>query len=75
MFGHGRCPKCTEPVHHCGFYNITVGDQFAGPFFHGVAICYPNPQCQTVLSVTVDPASLVSDIANLVAKRIQGKTG
>jgi hypothetical protein len=54
---------------------VTVGDQLAGPFFHGVAICCANPQCHKVLSVVADPSSLAADIARRVAKEIRGAKG
>jgi energy-converting hydrogenase Eha subunit B len=72
MFGHGKCPKCDQPVSRCDLDKIVVGDQFAGPFFHGVAICCPNPSCKTVLGVSIDPFTLVADIVAQVARRGQG---
>ena len=74
MFGHGKCPKCGQSVSHCDIDKIIVGDQLAGPFFHGVAICCANQQCHAVLSVSVDPASLAEDIAQSVVRKMQGKT-
>jgi hypothetical protein len=37
-----------------------------------VSMCCPR--CGTVLGVSVDPSSLVADIVDQVAKRIQGRT-
>ena len=62
MFGHGRCPVCKQDVSRCDREKITVGEGFAGPFFNAVAICCPNAQCRTVLSVIADPMSQVQDI-------------
>ena len=73
MYGHGKCPKCGEPVSRCDLDKVIVGDSFGGPFFHGVAICCANPQCHSVLSVSVDPTSLAADIVDRVVRKIQGK--
>lgn len=72
MFGYGKCPKCDQPISHCDVGKIVVGDQFAGPFFHGVTMCCPR--CKTVLGVSVDPSSLVADIVAQVTRKIQAKT-
>jgi hypothetical protein len=73
MFGHGKCPKCGHDVNRCDLDKIVIGDQYAGPFFHGVAICCANAACKTVLGVSIDPASLAADVAQQVA-RILGRT-
>ncbi len=72
MIGHGKCPKCQDTVIRCDLDQIIVGNKGIGPFFHGVSMCCPR--CGTVLGVSVDPSSLVADIVDQVAKRIQGRT-
>jgi hypothetical protein len=73
MLGHGKCPRCGEPVGHCELDKIIIGDKAFGPFFHGVAMCCPNPKCQTVLGVSIDPSSLAYDVAHQVMKKIEEK--
>ena len=75
MLGYGKCPHCGQPVSRCEMQKVTIGDQFAGPFFHGVAVCCANPQCQRVLSVIADPSSLAADVAHRVAREIRGAKG
>lgn len=74
MFGHGKCPKCDQPVRHCDLDQIIVGDKAFGPFFHGVAMCCPNAKCHAVLGVSVDPLALAADIAQQVVGKLRGKT-
>lgn len=66
MLGHGKCPKCDHPGTHFEMEKAIVGDQFSGPFFHGVSICCEK--CHVVLSVIPDPFSMAADIARRVAE-------
>jgi hypothetical protein len=74
MLGHGKCPnpKCNQPIGNFELDPVKIGNSISGPFFHGISICCPF--CQTILGVSFDPVSVGADIAQRVAKRIQGKT-
>jgi hypothetical protein len=39
---------------------VTIGDKFAGPFFHGVAACCKK--CHSVLGVSIHPSHTISEI-------------
>jgi phage FluMu protein Com len=69
MFGHGKCPKCSADISQCDLDKIVIGDQFAGPFFHGVSMCCPK--CKTVLGVSADPEALAQDIVQKLFRRIE----
>jgi hypothetical protein len=72
MFGHGKCPRCEQPVDHCELDQIVIGNQLSGRFFHGASACCPK--CHTVLGVFADPSALASDIAQQTTRKLKGRT-
>lgn len=75
MFGNPKCPYCATENVVADMKPITVGDGFAGPMFHGVAVTCANQQCQKVLSIIADPSALAADIAHRVDREIRGAKG
>ena len=66
-----KCPKCEQ---HISSYDIKdiEGNVNKVPTWRSVAYVCPFEECQTILSVAIDPIALKSDIIEEVVKKLKG---
>lgn len=73
MITTGKCPKCGNvPSFGVNLQTVDVRGG-AGVVWHGVMYVCPNPQCQTILGVGMDPVALKTDTVNAVVRKLRGK--
>lgn len=50
-----ECPRCGKVLDHANMQSITVGNAIIGANYPGVSYVCPNPKCQNVFGVGIDP--------------------
>jgi len=63
-----KCPKCQNSLHRAVINDISL-DVPGGKTWRGLA--YVCPDCDTILSVQMDPIALKSDTIEGIASRIR----
>jgi hypothetical protein len=62
---HGKCPKCEKQIITASYSTPDI-TRLGGQSWKGVSINCPH--CQTVLSISIDPIAIKSDIVASVKK-------
>jgi hypothetical protein len=57
------CPFCENPISVVGAVDISVGGQWNG-------VGYTCPNCSRILSVSVDPLSVKSDVIDEIQRHV-----
>ena len=69
----GKCPGCGKvPGFGVNLQTMNINGQ-DGSKWLGVAYVCPNLQCQTILSVGIDPVALKTDTIDGVVNALKGK--
>lgn len=64
----GKCPKCDQMITFVRLDDIDV----RGSQKNWLGVSYQCPLCSTILSVSIDPIAVKTDLVNAVVKRLRG---
>ena len=69
MLATGKCPSCGNVARRVNVDNIEFRtNDIGGPVWNGVS--YKCPSCNTILSVSIDPAALKTVIVKEILARL-----
>ncbi len=71
VFLTGKCPKCENTVLYVNAENVEIRTGAGGETWNGIS--YKCPLCETILSVSIDPVALKTDILSDVLRGIREK--
>ena len=67
----GKCPGCGQVAFTVNVERINISSGPAGATWVGVSYVCPNPQCRTLLGVSIDPVALKTDIVREIGKKLK----
>ena len=64
----GKCPSCGKVAQHVNVDNVDVVTIEGSPKWNGI-VC-KCPHCNTILSASIDPVALKTDIVEEILERL-----
>ncbi|MDR1280819.1 MAG: hypothetical protein LBK99_08355 [Opitutaceae bacterium] len=66
----GKCPHCGIIITQAKTENVTIG-VYPDKQWHGISYVCPNPSCQKVISMQIDPVALMNDTVEKTVARLR----
>lgn len=64
-----KCPKCSHHVGYVVTSDVIVKGGIGAPDWRGIG--YACPQCDSILSISIDPVALKTDTVNAVVSALR----
>lgn len=65
-----KCPKCNRLINSVEIKHISINENF-NPKYNGVAYVCPNFDCDSIISVSIDPIAIKTDIIDWLFNRLR----